>query len=171
MSLSRLLVALALVAACDSAPTDPNFDVEAMISASNPGAASSIKPLTSTLPALFRESIAKVEARDGRLAVEALLSNWRKLQNELKDDAPSMNRAAIQAKIQAIHNEEIQVVLQTLGTPVLTRVMSDVNLGLAETESQISIARQGGASLSNVAPVMDQVRDKAAAARGFISAG
>lgn len=169
--LGPLLVIPGLLAACDHAPTDPNVDVEALISANNPGAAAGIKPLTSTLPALFRESIAKIEGRDGHLGVEALLSDWRKLQNDLKDQAPSLNRSAIQAKVQAIHNEEVRVVLQTLGSPVLTRVMSDVNVGLAETETQISLARMAGANLSNVAPVLDQVREKAAAARGLISAG
>ena len=170
-NLGLLLVALGFLAACDSAPTDPGVDVEALISANNPGAAASIKPLSSTLPALFRESIAKVEAREGRIGVEALLSDWRNLQNDLKNEAPSLDRATIQAKIQAIHNEELHVVMQTLGTPVLTRVMSDVSVGLAETESQVALARMGGADLSKIAPVLGQVRDKIASARGLIAGG
>ena len=165
-------VTLALgIAACDRAPTDPNLDVEALLAAANPSLSADIKPVGSTLPALFRESVARVEREQGKLGVAAALSGWRELQDQLKTLAARADRSAIQEKVEAIHDEELNIVLRTLGSPVLTRIMTDLSLDYASAEGRILMAQSTGADMTRVRSVNAQIRAKIEAARNAIAAG
>lgn len=167
---SLVLAATVLVAACDRTPTDPLFDVESMLAATDPAAAAGIRPLASTLPALFRESIANVEKQGGRPAVEALLSDWRRLQEELKTQAPTSNRATVQEKLAAIHDEELNVVITALSQRVVARVIDETASELAEARTQIAAQRIDGAALTRIGAVAQEVQLKLAFAERSLSA-
>lgn len=162
----RLLVFLgvaAMAAGCDRTPTDA-ADIAAMLVAADPALANS-RALNSTLPALFRESIAKVESANGRRAVDLMLQDWRALQDELKTEAPTASRAAVQAKLDAIHQEELRIVERALGKRVITRLIGDGNVGVAEARAHIIAAEAAGVDLSAARSVADQVEAKLGAAR------
>lgn len=162
----RLLVFLgmaALAAGCDRTPTDA-ADIAALLVAADPGFANS-RALNSTLPALFRESIAKVESANGRRAVDQMLQDWRALQDELKTEAATASREAIQAKVAAIHEEELRIVELALGKRVITRLIGDGNVGVAEARAHIIAAEAAGVDLSAARSVADQVEAKLRTAR------
>ena len=174
MTNRQALVLLALMAAaaaaCDRAPTAPAVDIASVVESTNPALAADLKPIKSTLPALFREAIATTEAEQGHVGVDALLSNWHDLQNQLKDDGASAERAAIQAKVAAIHTEELKVVLRGLGQPVLTRVLSGLTIDLASAQSRIA-AQLHDDEANRANTLATQVRQKLASARGAIVVG
>ncbi|MGQ0562074.1 MAG: hypothetical protein ACT443_09395 [Gemmatimonadota bacterium] len=160
----------ALMAACDRAPTGPELDeVAALLSLSKPSGAANSRIGNSTLPALFRESIARVEAQQGRAGVEAQLSDWRRLQEELKTEAVMSSRAAIQARLEAVHEEELQVVLRVLGGRAITRALGEANVGLAEAQAHIAAAAASGEDMSAAQLVVEQVAAKITAARRAIA--
>lgn len=152
------LGAAALAAACDRTPTGVD-DVGALISSSR-----------STLPALFRESIAKADRTDGPRAVDHLLAEWRSLQEELKAAAPNASRGAIQAKLAAIHNEELEIVEKVLGPRVVTRLIGDNNVGLAEARAHIMGAEASGVDMAAARSVADEVEKKMTIARRALAA-
>ncbi|MGQ0815972.1 MAG: hypothetical protein ACT4O1_16195 [Gemmatimonadota bacterium] len=163
-----LALGASLAPACDRAPTGPALDdVAALLSISNP-AVSNSRIFDSTLPALFRESVARVEKIQGRPGVDALLGDWRRLQEELKAEAVSASRPAIQAKLAAIHNEELRVVERVLGARAVTRVISEANIGLAEARALIAVAASGE-DMSAANSVADRVAARLATARQAIS--
>lgn len=152
------LAAAALAAGCDRTPTGVD-DVGRLLPNSS-----------STLPALFRESITKVEHAQGPRAVDNLLLQWRTLQEELKTEAPTASRAATQAKLAAIHNEELKIVEKVLGPRVITRLIGDLNVGLAEARAHVMGAQAGGADMSSAWSVMQEIESKLSAARTAVAA-
>lgn len=152
------LGAAALAAACDRTATGVD-DIGALLPSS-----------TSTLPALFRESIAKVDRTNGPRAVDNLLADWRSLQEELKAEAPSAARGTIQAKLAAIHNEELEIVEKVLGPRVVARLIGDNNVGLAEARAHILAAEASGADMASARSVAVEVEKKMTAARRALAA-
>lgn len=145
---------VALAAACDRAPTGPEIDdVAALLSISNPSATANSRIFNNTLPALFRESISRVEAQQGRQAVELLLADWRDHQEKLKTEAPGASRAAVQARLAAIHDEEIRVVQRVLGGHAVTRMISEANVALNDAKAQIAAAAANGKDMESARSV------------------
>jgi hypothetical protein len=166
-----LMVAAALFgAACDRVPTDPSFNVEYLLNA-DPSVTAGIKPLSSTLPALFREAVREANTRQGRLGADALLSDWRSLQQELKAHAPGSDRAEIQSKLAAIHNEELSIVVSALGNRAVVRTLSDTRVNLAETQAQIANEAARGIDAGQASVVITQVKEKLNSAERALNAG
>ncbi|HEX6559404.1 MAG TPA: hypothetical protein VF021_08070 [Longimicrobiales bacterium] len=169
----RTLAVIALITlpavACDRAPTDPNLDVASLIAASGAVANGDLKPVTTTLPALFREAIAITQEQQGRVGVDALLGQWRDLQDDLTRIAPTSDRATVQARLDAIHAEELRIVLRVLGDPVVGRVIADASAGLATAETHLSTSAKPQDALQASA-VVAQAREKMAGARAAAAA-
>lgn len=173
-NLLRPLLLTALIAlsgtACERAPTSPELDdVAALLSPSHPAAAANARIYGATLPALFRESIANVERIEGRRGVDVLLRDWRSLQEDLKNEAPGTGRAAIQEKLAAIHRAELRVVERALGERVVTRVIGEANVALAEANAQITAAIAAGENMSAAHSVAQQATEKLGRARSALT--
>jgi len=149
--------------ACDRGPTGLSpSDIDALLSASGLAAADS-KTAGSVLPILFRESVAAVEKFEGRSGVESLLSDWRKLQEDLKAEAATADRSTIEARLAQIHAEELRVVRSVLGNNGILRLVSETNAGMAAAGISIDAARTSGSDVSRALALAEQVRQKLAA--------
>jgi hypothetical protein len=162
-------LSIGVVAACDRGPTGlAPREVDALLAASGLGTPGS-KSVNTVLPVLFRESIAAVRSAQGRPGVEALLADWRELQEELKADAPTAGRAAIETKLAQIHAEELRVVHSVLGNTAVTRLVTETNAGLAAAGLTIDAARNAGHDVSRAQTIAQQVREKLAATTNALS--
>jgi hypothetical protein len=123
------------------------------------------------LPALFREAVREANTRQGRLGADALLSDWRSLQQELKAHAPGSDRAEIQSKLAAIHNEELSIVVSALGNRAVVRTLSDTRVNLAETQAQIANEAARGIDAGQASVVITQVKEKLNSAERALNAG
>jgi hypothetical protein len=171
----RLLSVLGLTAAiaggCDRTPTAPEMDdVAELLAISNPAARVDARLSSNTLPALFRESIAKVETRQGRQAVQVMLSDWRALQERLKTEAPTASRAVVQTRIAAIHDAELAIVERVLGTAAITRVITESSVALNDANAEIAAAASKGEDLAAARSVAQDASEKLEAARRALSA-
>lgn len=163
--LTVLGLAAALSAACDRTPTGPQIDdVAALLAISNPAAANS-RIYNNTLPALFRESIARVQTQQGREGVDILLSEWRGLQEKLKTEAPTTSRTAVQARLAAIHDAELRIVRRVLGNAAKVRRIHGLETLLPE-----AIAKLNTESTTPAAPVR-QLESINARVRAALRAG
>ena len=170
--LSILGLSAVLTAGCDRAPTAPELDdVAALLSISNPTAAANSRILNNTLPALFREAVAKVEERHGRTGVEVLLADWRDHQQKLKKEAPTASRAAVQARLAAIHNEELRIVERVLGHRAVDRVIGEAAKTLADARTQLAAIEAAGEDMSAAKSVAENAGRKLEAARATAAAG
>src|SRR5687768_10655612 len=107
--------------ACERAPTGPELEeIANLLAVARPAAATS-RIYSSTLPALFRESVARLEQQQGQQGAAALLAEWRQLKHDLEPEAVASSRAEVQAKVEAIHNEELRIVERVLGARALTK--------------------------------------------------
>ena len=160
-----LIVALgaAVLAACDRGPTGLSpGDVDALLAASGLAAADS-RTAGSALPLLFRESIAAIEKVQGHRGVEALLGDWRRLQEELKAEAPNAARSTVEAKLAQIHAEELRVVRSVLGNKGIIRLVNETNVGMAAVSLSIEAARAVGRDISRALALSEQIKQKLAA--------
>lgn len=166
-----LLMIGVLAAACDRGATGPEMDDVANLLAAARPAAANARIYNSTLPALFREAVARVEDRQGPAGRAALLEDWRRLQHELETEAVTSSRAAVQARVEAIHNEELRIVESVLGTRALTKVIGDANVGLAEARAAIIAAEAGGQDVSAANSVLAEASAHMTAARRAVALG
>lgn len=146
-ALHKLLLAAALIAACDQAPTGL------------PANLSESSAYKNTLPALFREAVDKTNAEQGQEGVDILLAEWRASDKLLKKRAAVASRAEIQNDLDALHSAELRVVLSALGGGVITRALSDIKVSLAQSETLMESARMSGMAPAG-ANIINQVREK-----------
>lgn len=144
---------LFLPAACDRAPTEPRLREIADVVAAADNTSS-----RTTLPALLSQVAARVELEEGDIGVQTAFAEWKKLQNQLKAEAVASDRAAIQAKLAAIHAEELRIVLRELGSSVVTSVISETNVGATEAATAITAAQANGADVGRALIITQQIR-------------
>ena len=167
--LPLVLLGALLATACERAPTGPEMDDLAnLLSTARPAAATS-RIYSSTLPSLFRESVARLEQQQGQTGAAALLADWRELKHELESDAVSSSRAAVQARVEAIHEEELRIVERVLGSRALTKVIGDASVGLAEAEAAIVAAEVNGEDVAAARSVLAEANTHMKAARNAVS--
>lgn len=171
--LRRLLFSVTLflaaaITACDRAPTEPRLrGLVDLIAANEKGTTASA---SSTLPALLSQAVAKLEKEEGHVGVETAFADWTKLQDQLQAQVVASDRSAVQAKLAAIHAEELRIVLRELGQSVVTRVLSETNVGMAEAGALIVNAQAAGEDMSRALTIAQQVRRTSAAASKALAA-
>jgi hypothetical protein len=164
-----VLLGALLATACERAPTGPEMDDLAnLLSTARPAAATS-RIYSSTLPALFRESVARLEQQQGQTGAAALLADWRQLKHDLEADAVSSSRAAVQAKVEAIHDEELRIVERVLGSRALTKVIGDASVGLAEAEAAVVAAEANGEDVAAARSVLAEANAHMKTARNAVN--
>jgi hypothetical protein len=131
------LLLLAASAACERAATDPSV-LEADRATPSRGA-------PNTLPTLFNEALRTAQLRSGADAVNGALKTWEARQAEVQAAHAAGNPAGVQARLQALRNEEIKLIVGVLGPEVVTRALSESNAALADARRRITEAAQQGA--------------------------
>jgi hypothetical protein len=130
-----ILFLLALAAGCERS-TDP-AEVEeqrAFVARGTPN----------TLPVLFEEALRAAQRREGPQALERVLAIWQTRQAEVQAAHAAGDPGAVQGNLAAMRNEEIRFVLGVLGPGVISRVLSETNVGLANARFRlIEAAKQG----------------------------
>jgi hypothetical protein len=132
-----VLALLAASAACDRAATDPSI-IEADRLAAARGA-------PNTLPALFNEALRTAQLRYGVESLNSALEAWESRQAEVQAAYSAGDHAAVQVKLQALRNEELDLIIEVLGPEVVTRALSESNVALADARRRILEAEQQGA--------------------------
>ncbi len=132
------LFLLALAAGCERA-TDPSV-VEAE-------RAFAVRGAPNTLPVLFEEALRAAQRRDGPAALERALNVWQARQAEVQAAHTAGDPAAVQAKLAVMRSEEIRFVLDVMGPAVVTRVLSETNIALANARFRLLEAAKQGADI------------------------
>lgn len=97
-----------------------------------------------TLQALFEEALRVAQRRHGPDALENALAAWEDRQAAAQAAHAAADPGALQAELRAMHVEETRFVLDVLGPGVISRVLSESNVGLANARLRlIEAARQG----------------------------
>ena|SRR5688572_13560006 len=137
MQRSYFLVLILALAACEQATTDPSIRAEY-------AAALAGKP--NTLPALLGEALLVAQRQQGNEAVAALLTDWEKRQAEVRATHTAGDRSAVQLKLQALHAEEIRIVLKVFGPDIVPRVIQESQRNLANTSARLHESARDGAA-------------------------
>jgi hypothetical protein len=135
-----LLVALVVVG-CDSTPgdpLDPRTDITALL---HGGPAAGQLPGLS-LPGLVYSAVHKVYSEQGAAATRVLVTDLRRLEEQGRGARQIADRETATARLRAIRDEELRIVLRVFGEAIVLRiidaVVSDagaVERSIAETES------------------------------------
>ena len=133
------MLLLAVAAGCERA-ADPVVVEERLPAA---------RRTANTLQSLFEEAMRVEQHRRGPAALESALDMWEARQAEVRAAHATGDPAAVQARLQAMRNEEIRFVLGVFGSGVVTRVLSETNVALANARVRlIEAARQGAQTAS-----------------------
>jgi len=146
-----ILMAALLAAACEKAPTEPMRDLDAEIASLSPGENTPFGSSPSTLRQLFRAAVEQAELERGRGAVQDLLKPLRELNEQARDALHAGDRPTAQARIAAIRDEELRLVLLLSGNGIAYRVLEDVGLELIEAKQGLEQAAGQGTDVSGPA--------------------
>ena len=126
-----------VAAACDRAATG--------LSAIEEDGARTVRGAPNTLAALFDEALHTAQHRNGA-ALNTALATWEARQAEVQAAYAARDPAAVQARLQALRDEEIKLILDVLGPDIITRALRESNVALAEARHRILEAAQQGAA-------------------------
>ena len=143
-----VLLLMAVSAACERAATGPSAIEEDRARA---------RGAPNTLPVLFDEALRTAQQRNGHDALNTALKTWESRQAEVQAAYAARDPAALQARLQALRNEEIKLTVDVLGTGVVARALSESNLALMEARQRITEAAQQGAQTSAAETAADEI--------------
>lgn len=145
----RRLILLTLLlgfasAACDATPADPldaRGDLATLLeeSAAAPG-----QPAPFTLPGLVHAAVHKVYTEQGATAARALVNDLRRLQEEARVAVAASDRDHAAARLNAVHEEQLRIVLRVFGPGVADRVIVGVALEAARLGRVVEEAAAAG---------------------------
>ena len=136
--------------ACERATTDPSVPAEA--GGMQPGKAN-------TLPVLFGNALLKTQRQLGAEAVGELMAEWEARQAEVRAAHTTGDRNAVQSKLQALHNEEIRIILKVFGPEVVKQVIYESYMELGAARIRIDEAERGGAHTASAAATSRQIQN------------
>lgn len=143
-----VLLLMAVSAACERAATGPSIIEEDRARA---------RGAPNTLPVLFDEALRTAQQRNGDDALNTALKTWESRQAEVQAAYAARNPAALQARLQALRNEEIKLVVNVLGTSVVGRALSESNAALTAARQRITQAAQQGAQTGAAEKAVDEI--------------
>ena len=88
------------------------------------------------------------QRRHGPQSLESALGIWEARQAEVRAAHAAGDPAAVQARLQRLRNEEIRFVIDVLGSSVISRVLSETNVALANARLRLLEAAKQGAQTS-----------------------
>jgi hypothetical protein len=144
--LTLLLLLLAL-AACDTTPSDPLSERADLMAMAGVDMASGRQPAPLSLPGLLYSSVHRVYTEQGPGAARALVGDLRRLQEEARSAQSSRDREASTARLRAVHDEELDVVLRVFGDGVVDRVITTVAADGERLRSAVAASTQAGREL------------------------
>jgi hypothetical protein len=122
-SIAIMLLLMAGVVGCDNAPGDPldsDTDLSALLAdgrAAAPGL---------SLPGLVYSAVHRVHSEQGAGAARALVADLRRLEQAGRTVANGTGTAEIASHSQALHAEEVRIVLRVYGAAIVPRVIEAV---------------------------------------------
>ena len=141
MQRSYFLVLILALAACEQATTDPSIRAEY---------AAAVAGRPNTLPALLGEALLVAQRQQGNEAVAALLTDWENRQAEVRATHTAGDRSAVQLKLQALHAEEIRIVLKVFGPDIVPRVIQESQRNLVNTSARLQESARDGVARAQV---------------------
>lgn len=153
-----VLPLLVAVTACERAATDPSIPEEYIAGRHQPGTAN-------TLPVLFGDALLKIQRQQGTAQLESTLARWTALQDEVRVAHANGDRKSAQAKLHALHAEEVRLIVHTFGPSIVTRVISESSIELAAARTRIAAAAASGAAVTAAETGAQQVSGMLARAR------
>ena len=127
---------LPLAAGCERA-TDPSVVEEERIRMP--------RGAPNTLSVLFEEALRTAQRREGAASIRSAIEIWQARQAEVQAAHAAGEPSAVQAKLQSLRNAEIRFVLSVFGNTVVSRVLSETNVALANARFRLLEAAQQGA--------------------------
>jgi hypothetical protein len=163
---ARSTIAIALlftfvVAGCDSAPSDPldsRTDLSALLAdgrAAAPGL---------SLPGLVYSAVHRVYSEQGASAARALLTDLRRLEQEGRAASNGAGRGEAAAHSQALHAEEVRIVLRVYGDAIVFRVIEAVREDALRWTLRVSAEEQAGRAVSGARELLARLDAQLAAA-------
>jgi hypothetical protein len=163
---ARSTIAIALlfilfVAGCDSAPSDPldsRTDLSALLAdgrAAAPGL---------SLPGLVYSAVHRVYSEQGASAARALLADLRRLEQEVRAVSNGGNRGEAAAHGQALHAEEVRIVLRVYGDAIVSRVIEAVREDALRWALRVSAEEHAGRVVSGARELLARLDAQLAAA-------
>ena len=144
-----LLLLMAVSAACERAATGPSVIEE------DRGKAARGAP--NTLPVLFDEAIRTAQHRNGHEALNTALKAWESRQAEVQAAYAAGDPAALRARLQALRNEEVKLIVDVLGPSVVARALGESNVALADARQRITEAALQGAQTAAAQTAADEI--------------
>jgi hypothetical protein len=163
---ARSTIAVALlftfvVAGCDSAPSDPldsRTDLSALLAdgrAAAPGL---------SLPGLVYSAVHRVYSEQGASAARALLTDLRRLEQEGRAVSNGAGRGEAAAHSQALHAEEVRIVLRVYGDAIVARVIEAVREDALRWTVRVSAEEHAGRAVSEARELLARLDVQLAAA-------
>ncbi|HSJ24918.1 MAG TPA: hypothetical protein VK929_09640 [Longimicrobiales bacterium] len=158
-----LVVALGIVA-CDRSPgdpLDPRYDLASLLTADPTGS----QPAPHTLPGLLHAAVHRVYTVHGPAAARTVVADLQRLQDDARRAVAVGDREAATARLEAVHTEELDVVLSVFGTGIVRRVMDGIELDAARLARSVADARLAGRDEPRADGLLDEAGALLAVAR------
>lgn len=144
--------------ACERAATGPSIPDEYLSSRKQPGSAN-------TLPVLFGDALLRIQRLQGLDHLEGVLGRWSALQAEVQAAHAQGDRKTAQAKLHALHAEELRIVVETFGSAVVTRAITETSVALGMVQARLGAARASSVEVNSAEASALQVNGMLARAR------
>lgn len=151
-----LLLLAALVAACDSTPGDP-LDPRADIGSLLHGGPATGQLAGLSLPGLVYSAVHKVYSEHGASAARALVADLRRLEESGRTARHAGDREAAAARLRAIQDEELRIVLRVFGEPIVPRVIDAIVVDARQVERLVADTETSGSALRRARELLVQL--------------
>lgn len=138
-----ILLLAALAAGCDSTPGDP-LDPRTDIASLLHGGAGTGQLSGLSLPGLVYSAVHKVYSEQGAAAARALVADLRRLEDQGRDVRREADGGPAAARLRAIQEEELRIVLRVFGEPVVLRIIDAVVADAGAIERSVAAAETSG---------------------------
>ena len=154
-----LLIAAAVLAACDRTPMDPALadPAAALLAGSSETSVFAASP--TSLHSLFNVAVRRAARNEGTAGVNRVFGNWPRLDEEARAALRGADRQAAQARVAALRAEEIRTVLRVLGPNTASRVTMEVGVGLAKVRLDVVALEAAGTDVSRPKQASIQVAE------------
>jgi hypothetical protein len=151
-----LLCCVLFLAACDAVPSDP-FDARHDLAVLLDGSAAAAQPAHHSLQGLLHAAVHRVYSEQGPVAARALVSDLRRLQDDARRAMLAGDREAGSIRMQAVHAEEVAIVLHVFGSPIVRRVVDGVARDAARVARGVAEAADAGRDMARAGELLAEV--------------
>jgi hypothetical protein len=103
--------------------------------------------------------VRRIAQKQGPQGIIKQLGNWQRLNEEARAALKEGDRQSAQTKVGAVRNEEIRIVLRTLGANTAQRTVTEVGIGLAKVRVDLASLEGGGIDITRAKSSATQVSE------------